>query len=153
MKRGWIVVLGLGSSACPPPLPEIPTGNEPFELEAERRPLQGTFLGDRWFLVQGFATPVGEGYEIVLSPAPVTVCDDFVSTPGVLVADIDAPGEFPWGEGGSVAIFTEEGNVSTSGGGIDVDLDVTSTKLVGSLIFDFDENTEINGQFEVPICF
>ena len=151
----WLRPLSfLALAACPPPVPELPTGEEPYTLDAYSRTIEGRFLGEPWMLVQGFATPIGdEGWEVVLSPEPITVCDGFRNPgPGVLVATLDRLGEFPWGEGGSVIMYTAEGNISTKGGGVELDISGPGDKIVGGLIFDFDDNTVLNGQISVPIC-
>lgn len=157
--RRWLRSMGLalavGLAGCPPPVPELPTGDpDAFELDVPGWALQGSIFGDAWLVSDGFAIADGSGgYGIFLAPFPITGCDaDVRFDEDVLHADISALGLYPWTEGGTVTIGTTEGLVSTSGGGFDLGLDVTETKVEGGMLFDFDPETRLDGQISVPIC-
>lgn len=151
IRSSWMCLVLL--TACPPPLPTIDTGPEPFELGAEDHPLQGSFFGDRWSVVQGFAQRTGEqSWRIVVAPEPISVCEAFSPVPGALEATLAELGGFNWGDLGSVVMYTAEGNVSTRGGGVDLYLGPGGDSVDGALVFDIDENTKISGQISVPVC-
>ena len=148
----WFPALALTLAACPPPLPELDTGAEPWELGASPLPLQGSFFGERWSLFQGFARRSPDGtYLLVLSPEPIVACDDVDPAPGVLEASLDGLGAYPWGDGGTVKMYTAEGFVSTLGGGVDLGLGSGDT-VDGGLVFEIDAATTLSGQISVPVC-
>ena len=128
----------------------------PFELEVPGYALQGQIYDVPWGpAADAFALEDGDGaYLLLVAPFPLSACDaDEKYTADVLWASVPALQEAAWGDDGSeVTLGTETGLLATSGGGYDLTLDVTGTKVVGGVLFDVDPQTRLQGQVEAPIC-
>jgi len=140
---------------CPPPVAPI-EDPDAFELEVPPQPLQGVVQGDPWNVVQSFAFDRGDqSYELYLAPEPVTACDAASGgVDGVLSVDVYELGLMPWGEDTAINTLNlpDDASLSTLGGGIEIDLDPSGQNLVGGMVFDFDEDTKLEGEFTVPLC-
>jgi hypothetical protein len=128
----------------------------PFELDVPSYALQGQIYDVDWGPASdAFAIDDGGGaYRIFVAPFPLNACDEGERlTENVLYAEIPALQEAPWGEDGAeVTLGTSDGLLTTTGGGYDLKLDVTETKVVGGLLFDVDPKTRLQGQVEAPLC-
>jgi len=127
----------------------------PFELEVPSYVLQGQIYDVPWGPASdSFAIDDGGGaYRIFAAPFPLNACDeDERYTENVLYASIPSLGEAAWGDGAEVTLGTTDGLLTTTGGGFDLDLDVTETKVAGGLLFDVDPQTRLAGQIEAPLC-
>ena len=128
----------------------------PFELDVPGYVLQGQIYDVPWGPASdAFAIDDGDGsYRVFVAPFPLSACDEGERfTENVLYAKIPALQEAPWGENGAeVSLGTADGLLTTTGGGYDLALDVTETKVVGGLLFDVDPQTRLAGQIEAPLC-
>jgi len=128
----------------------------PFELDVPTYALQGQIYDVAWGPASdAFAIADGAGgYKVFVAPFPMNACDEGERlTKDVLYAEIPALQEAAWGEDGAeVTLGTTDGLLTTTGGGYDLKLDVTETKVVGGLLFDVDPQTRLQGQIEAPIC-
>ncbi|MDQ3364168.1 MAG: hypothetical protein M3680_01890 [Myxococcota bacterium] len=125
-----------------------------FEIAAT--PLAGEVGGQPWTLVLGhtsaFLSEGEDDFFATLYPTTFTACG--FSEPGgahLIVAIPKEPGDYELGLGLNMTFYDGETNRVATNGRIVVDA-VTATRVTGGLHAKYDDDNEVDGQFDVTIC-
>jgi hypothetical protein len=130
--------------------------SSPSTAEIDSTPVAGMVGGQSWTFVAGdtdaFLSDGEDTFFAALYPAQFTTCG-FSEPSGdhLLISIPKTVGDYPMSLARNMTFVVGNDNKIAIDGHIRVD-EVSATKIKGGIVSRFDDQNEINGTFEIPIC-